>query len=56
MHSRISVGLAAPAMDLADLLGEESILLPPLRGRPVAPCVIAALLETPSILHNTATG
>ena len=43
MHSRISVGLAAPTMDLADLLGEESILSLPLRGRSAAPSVIAAL-------------
>jgi hypothetical protein len=43
MHSRISVGLAAPTMDLADLLGEESILSPPLGGRSAAPGVVSAL-------------
>src|SRR5215210_3701631 len=37
VHSGVSVGLAAPAMDLADLLGEQSVLSPPLRGRPAAP-------------------
>src|SRR5215203_1530788 len=36
----VAVSLAAPTMDLADLLGEKGVLPPPLRGRPAAPGVV----------------
>jgi hypothetical protein len=43
MHPRVAVGLATPAMDLADLLGEDDIFADPLRVRTLAPGVVTAL-------------
>jgi hypothetical protein len=37
VYPRVTVGLAAAAMDLADPLGEGGVLLGPLRRRPAAP-------------------
>src|SRR5215203_4250113 len=43
VYARVAVSLAAPTMDLADLLGEKGVLPPPLRERPAAPGVVTAL-------------
>jgi hypothetical protein len=43
VHPRVAVGLAAPAMDLADLLGEEGILPTSIGRRPGALGVVTAL-------------
>src|SRR4051812_13614869 len=45
MYPQVAVSLAAPAVDLAVLLGEEGVLASPLRRRPAAPGVVAALRD-----------
>ena len=58
VHPRVAVGFAAPAMDLADLLGEKGVLPPPLRGRPATPGVVTALgdSEHPAQHRNRVAG
>ena len=52
VYPRVAVGLSAPAVDLADLLGEGGVLAAPVGGWPAARCVIAALGHSEHPAHH----
>src|ERR687886_2918109 len=58
VYPRVAVGLSAPAVDLADLLGEGGVLAAPVGGRPAPPGVVAALgdSEHPAHLRHRVVG